>query len=175
MKKMLLGLVTCVTLLSIPASNFAQAPTLGTAANFVLFTTTGAVGNTGISRLTGNVGSNTGSSTGFGNVNGTMHNNNGATDQARLDLTSAYNQIQATPNTLTHAPLIGNGETLFAGVYAMSGLSTLSGALTLDAQGNANAVFIFKIDAAFSTTAESKIMLINGAQACNVFWKIEGV
>jgi hypothetical protein len=92
-----------------------------------------------------------------------------------LDLGTAYNQINATPHTFTHAPLLGNGDTLIAGVYSISGLTVLSDTLTLDARGNADAVFIFKIDAAFSTEAESKIVLINGAQACNIFWKTEGV
>jgi len=60
---------------SIPFLFLAQAPNLGTAANFVLFSTDGEVTNSGISHLTGNVGTNNGSSTGFGNVNGVMHDN----------------------------------------------------------------------------------------------------
>jgi hypothetical protein len=167
--------VAAATLLSIPTINFAQGPNLGTAANFVLFTTVGAVGNTGISHLTGNVGSNSGSTTGFGNVNGVMHNNNGATSQAAQDLLFAYNEINGTPHTFSHAPLLGNGDTLIAGVYAINGLTTLAGNLILDARGNSNAVFIFKIGAAFSTQAESKVKLINGAMACNVYWKVEGM
>ena len=167
--------VAAATLLSIPKINFAQAPNLGTAANFVLFTTTGAVGNTGISQLTGDVGTNSGSTTGFGNVNGRMQNNNGATASAANDLLIAYNQLNATPSTFSRAPLLGNGDTLIAGVYAISGQTTLSGNLILDAKGNPNAVFIFQISAAFSTSAESKVKLINGATACNVFWKIEGM
>ena len=62
-----------LTLAMMPLVNFGQAPTLGTSANFVLFTSVGAVTNTGISHLTGNVGTNSGSSTGFGNVDGEMH------------------------------------------------------------------------------------------------------
>ena len=77
MKKHLLYALLAGALFSIPALNFAQVPNLGTAADFVLFTTTGAVSNTGISQLTGNVGTNDGSSTGFGHVNGGMHDNDG--------------------------------------------------------------------------------------------------
>lgn len=175
MKRKILHFVTAVTLLSIPIINYAQSPNLGTAANFVLFTSIGAVGNTGISQLTGNVGSNAGSSTGFGNVNGVMHNNNGATAQAAADLLIAYNQLNSAVPTFFRAPLLGNGDTLIPGVYSISGLTSLSGNLTLNAQGDANAVFIIKIGAAFSSTAESKVKLINGALACNVFWKIEGM
>ena len=47
--------------------------------------------------------------------------------------------------------------------------------LILDAKGNSNAVFIFKIGGAFSTNALSQVILINGAKACNVFWTVEGL
>lgn len=174
MKKMLLNIVTAVTLLSFPNVNFAQAPDLGTAANFVLFTSVGAVGNTGTSHLTGNVGTNSGSSTGFGNVNGVMHNNNSATATAATDLLSAYNQLNSAVSTFSHAPLLGNGDTLNAGVYAISGDATLNDSLTLNAQEDANAVFIFQVQGTLSSGANAKIILINGAQACNVFWKVEG-
>nr|ALG05197.1 ice-binding protein [bacterium] len=175
MKKLLLPIVTIVTLLFCSIVNFAQAPDLGTAANFVLFTSTGAVSNTGTSQLTGHVGTNSGSSTGFGNVNGVMHDNDGATTQCSADLLLAYNQLNNAIPTSFPSPLLGNGDTLTAGVYKITGVTTLSGDLILNAQGNANAVFIFQIQAAFSTTTASKVKLINGAQACNVFWKVEGL
>lgn len=175
MKKKLLFLITVTALLSFPFVNFAQAPNLGTAANFVLFTTVGAVGNTGTSQLTGNVGTNSGSSTGFGNVNGVMHDNDLASGQAATDLMAAYAQLNSAIPTFFHAPLLGNGETLTAGVYEVSGVTTLSSELILDAQNNANAVFIFQIQAAFSTNPASRVKLINGAKACNVFWKVEGL
>lgn len=154
---------------------FGQAPTLGTAANFVLFTSVGAVTNTGITQLTGNVGSNIGSSTGFGNVDGVMHNGNGVTAQCGADLLIAYNQLNsATPNYFL-VPLLGNGQILTAGTYSIMGVTTLNLDLILDAQGDPNAVFIFQIEAAFATNANSEIKLTNGAKACNVFWKIEGL
>lgn len=156
--------------------NYAQAPTLGTASEFVLFSSDGAVGNSGISQLTGNVGTNNGAITGFGNVNGVMHNADGASAQCKDDLLIAYNQLNSTiPNFFLASPL-GNGDILIAGVYSIPGAATtLNLDLTLDAQGDANAVFIFQIDGTLSTNADSKIKLINGAQACNVFWKVEGL
>ena len=153
----------------------AQAPNLGTAANFVLFSTNGAVSNSGISQLTGNVGTNNGSSTAFGNVNGVMHDGDGASAQCSADLLIAYNQLNSTTPTFFPAPLLGNGATLIAGVYSISSATTLNLDLTLNAQGNSNAVFIFQIQGPFSTNANSKIKLINGALACNVFWKVEGL
>ena len=175
MKAKLLHALAAVILLTVPALNFAQAPTLGTAANFVLFTTNGAVSNTGISQLTGNIGTNNGSSTAFGNVNGVMHDGDGASAQCAADLLIAYKQLNSTIPAFYPAPLLGNGETLVAGVYSISGEASLNLDLTLDAKDDPNAVFIFQIQGAFSTNAASEIRLINGAMACNVFWKIEGL
>ncbi len=154
---------------------FAQAPDLGTAASFVLFSSNGAVGNTGLSHLTGNVGTNNGAVTGFGNVNGMMHNSDGVTASAAGDLLIAYNKLNATAATFSHAPLLGNGDTLIAGVYAIAGNSTLNLNLYLDAKGDSNSVFIIKIAGTFSTATASAINLINGAMACKVFWKVEGL
>ena len=176
MKKNLLYTLTAVILLLMPATNFAQAPNLGTAANFVLFSTNGAVTNTGISQLTGNVGTNNGSATAFGNVNGVMHDNDGASAQCAADLLTAYNHLNTvTPTFYPPSSLLGNGDTLIAGVYSIPSAATLNLNLILNAKGNANAVFIFQIQGSFSTSANSKIKLINSAQACNVFWKVEGL
>ncbi|MBA2611621.1 MAG: DUF3494 domain-containing protein [Bacteroidetes bacterium] len=173
MKKLLL-VVSIFTLLS-PALTVAQAPNLGTAANFVLFSSNGAVSNTGISQITGNVGTNNGSSTAFGNVNGVMHDNDGASAQCAADLLIAYNQLNATVPGFFPAALLGNGQMLNAGVYSIGSNATLNLDLILNGQNNPNAVFIFKIQGAFSANASSKVKLINGALACNVFWKVEGL
>jgi hypothetical protein len=110
MKKQLLHIVTSVTLLSFPNAIFAQAPNLGTAADFVLFSTNGSLSNSGISQLTGHVGSNNGLSTNFGNVNGVMNDNNGASALCASDLLIAYNQLNSTVPTNFPAPLLGNGQ-----------------------------------------------------------------
>jgi len=158
-----------------PNTNFGQAPKLGTAANFVLFSSDGAVSNTGISQITGNVGTNSGSSTSFGNVNGNMHNNDSVSKQCAKDLQTAYNKLDSTSPTAHPSATLGGGDTLVAGVYSISSAATLGGSLYLDAKGDANAVFIFQIGGAFSAAAVSKIKLINSAVACNVFWKTEGL
>jgi hypothetical protein len=175
MKNKLYNALIATALLLLPTVNFAQAPTLGTAANFVLFSTNGEVSNSGLSQLTGNVGSNNGSSIHFGNVNGVMHDADGASAQCAADVLIAYNQLNGAVPTFFPAPLLGNGDTLIAGVYLISAASTLNLNLTLDAKGNSNAVFIFKIQGSFSTGADAKVKLINGAKACNVFWKVEGL
>ena len=77
MKTLLFKAVAAVVLFAAPMLAIAQAPPLGTAANFVLFTSVGAVTNSGIpylTRLTGNVGTNSAPTiTGFGNIDGQMH------------------------------------------------------------------------------------------------------
>ena len=175
MKTNLLSTLTAVLLLLIPNAIFGQSINLGTAANFALFSTNGAVSNTGISQVTGNVGTNNGSSTGFGNVNGVMHDNDGSSAQCAADLLLAYNNLNSAIPTFFPANLLGNGATLVPGIYSITGAATLNLGLTLDANNNPNAEFIFKIQGSFSTSAESKIHLIRGAKACNVYWKVEGL
>lgn len=168
-------LQAATVLLLISTTTFGQAPNLGTAANFVLFSTNGAITNSGISHITGNVGTNNGSSTAFGNVNGGMHDGDGVSAQCAADVLIAYNQINVTVPTFFPSTLLGNGQTLIPGVYSIGSNATLNLDLILNAQGDPNAVFIFKIEGALSVNALSKIKLINAAQACNVYWKVEGL
>lgn len=175
MKKNILFAITSLGFMALQTLCLAQAPTLGSAANFVLFSTNGDVSNSGLSQLTGNVGTNNGSSTAFGNVNGQMHDNDGVSALCAADLLIAYNQMNATVPTAFPAPQLGNGQILQEGVYSIAGTAVLNLDLSLDALGDSNAVFIFQIQGAFSSTAGSRIILLNGAKACNVFWKVEGL
>ena len=173
MKKQL-QLIIVITLLSSPNKNFAQAPVLGTAVNFVLFSSVGAVGNTGISQVTGNVGTNSGAITGFGVVNGVMHITDAATAQCVIDLQTLWYYLDTLTPTLTIGPVLGNGDTLVAGVDTIAAAGSLNGILCLDAKGDPNAIFIIKAGGAFTTAATATVNLINGASACNVFWVAEG-
>lgn len=97
-----------------------------------------------------------------------------STAQAVIDLQAAYDQLNAIAVTdATHAAVFGNGETLTPGVYSVAAAASMAGTLTLDGQNNPNAVFIFKIGAAFNTSAGTTVLLTNGASACNVFWVVE--
>jgi hypothetical protein len=127
--------------------------------------------------LTGNVGTNTsgGTSTGFGNVNGNMEDNNLVSQLASADLLIAYNQLNALIPNFFPSALLGNGVTLNAGTYFINEEAVLNSNLILDGQGDPNALFVFQIQGAFSTNALSEITLINSARACNVFWKVEGL
>ena len=175
MRKLFLYCTLSVLLLASPDLSWAQVPDLGSAGRFVLFTTTGAVGNTGLSTLTGEIGTNVGAITGFSSTDdGDMHIADSVTLQASADLQSAYDYLNTVTPTSAHAPALGGGETLFAGVYSMAGAGSAASDLYLDAQGNSCAVFIFQIGGAFTTGASTTVHLVNGAQAGNVFWKVDG-
>lgn len=97
------------------------------------------------------------------------------TAQAASDLTAAYNAMMALTPTGTHA-LVYGAETVTPGVYTIAGAGSITTAitLTLDGQGNANSLFVFRMVGAFSTGATATVALINGAQSCNVFWIAQG-
>jgi hypothetical protein len=172
--KSVLITATTFTLLSFPAVNFGQAPNLGTAASFVLFSAVGAVSNTGISQLTGNIGTNSGAISSFGNVNGVMHSADAATAQATTDLQAAWYYLDVLAPTLVHGPVLGSGETLYAGVDTIAAAGSIVGTLTFDAQGDPTSVFVIKTGGALTTAAYATINLANGALACNIFWVVEG-
>ncbi len=98
-----------------------------------------------------------------------------STSQAAVDLQAAYNQLIAIPVTnTTHIPAFGSGETITPGVYFIPGAASVAGTLILDAQGNSNALFVFKTGGAMAAGAATIIVLANGAEARNVFWVSEG-
>jgi Ice-binding-like len=134
-----------------------------------------AITNTGPSYINGNLGLWSGSSiTGFppGTVNGTIDTNNAIAVRAQTDLTSAYNLAAAQPcgGVLTGQNL--GGQTLTAGVYCFASSAQLTGNLILNAQGDANAVFIFEIGGTLTTLSNSHVTIINGGTGNNVFWQV---
>jgi hypothetical protein len=175
MKNKLLYFATAIILFLIPSVNLAQAPTLGSTANFVLFSTNGPLSNTGTSTLTGDVGTNNGTCSSFVNVNGVVHTMDGATALCAADLLTLYNQINNTTATLIPVTTMGNSQVITAGSYSLSAATILNGTLTLDGQGNSNAVFIIQVSGAFTANTGAVVNLINNTKACNVFWKVEGL
>jgi LPXTG-motif cell wall-anchored protein len=152
----------------------AQAPVgLGTAASFAVLAGT-TVTNTGPSVISGDVGLSPGTAVvGFppGIVNnGTIHATDAAAAQAQADVTTAYNDAAGRSSTATVTADLG-GQTLVAGVYTGPTLG-LTGTVTLDAQGDPNAVFIFQAASTLITASSSVVALTNGADACNVFWQV---
>ena len=157
-------------------SDCSPAPSvdvLGVLSNYALFTNLGAVTNTGTSGINGKLGTESGASSGYESsiVIGSFETANAATAQAKIDLDNAYIALMALPNTVTdHTAAFGIGETINAGVYFVNSAGSLGGTLTLDAQNNPNAIFVFKFAGAIGVGAGSKIILANGARRCNVFW-----
>lgn len=182
MKNKLLNTLTAVILLLMPNINFGQVITLGTTADYALFTTVGLCKNTGITydlHITGNVGSNSGAVSGFGNVDGVMtFPSDPLSMQAEVDLLVANGQLDAaTPTNFPAGITLGSGpgQILFGGIHSMTApLITLDQNLILDAQNDPTKVFIFQLHGAFSSSSGAKVKLINGALACNVFWKTDG-
>jgi len=172
----------------VPSGVFAATTKVGllTTENFAVLAGSG-ISNTGATTITGDIGSSpTSTETGFGSVtiiDGTNHTsadpNDAVTVTAKTDLVTAYDDASGRPTTATIATELG-GSTLTDGVYdSASGTFGITGTLTLDAQGNSNAVFIFKTStgtpssgSTLVTAGSSKVVLINGAQACNVFWQV---
>ena len=96
---------------------------------------------------------------------------NPAAVQAKADLVTAYNDVAGqTPATPVAGSVLG-GLTLDPGVYS-GGALDLTGTLTLDAQGDPAAVFVFQAASTLITASASTVKLINGASACNVFWQV---
>ena len=153
----------------------ATAPSLGTAANFAVLAGS-TVTNTGPTALIGDLGVSPGTAiTGFppgSRDRGTIHAGDAVAAQAEVDLTTAYNVLagEAVDQDLTGQDL--GGHTLTPGVYHFSSSAQLTGTLTLDAQGDPNAVFVFQIGSTLTTASNSSVVLINGADACNVFWQV---
>jgi Ice-binding-like len=156
-----------------PSSGAAQAPVgLGTASSFAVLAGAG-ITNTGATTINGDVGTApTPAETGFGTVtlNGNDHAADAVTTQAKNDLTTAYNQaFGATPVNSVGTEL--GGSTLLPGVYNSPTLG-ITGTLTLNTQGDPNAVFIFQAASTLITATNSNIVVIGSTTACNVFWQV---
>jgi len=129
-----------------------------------------------LTTINGDLGVSPGTAvTGFppGVVNGAIHAADPIAAQAKLDLTAAYND--AAGRSCRPVTVAGNlgGRTLYPGLYKSTGsLEISSGDLTLDAQGDPNAVFIFQMASTLTTTSGRQVILSGGARANNVYWQV---
>jgi hypothetical protein len=169
--------VLCVACLALPAGAHAAAIDLATAKPFVVLGGN-SVTNTGPSVLDGDLGVYPGTAlVGFGFpavVNGDTHATDAVAAQAQADLTNAYNVAAGQPvppgNVLTGTDL--GSRTLTPGAYRYSSSAQLTGELTLDAQGDPSAEFVFEIGSTLTTASASSVRLVNGASPCNVYWQV---
>lgn len=176
-----LALAVAVTLLH---QNATATPTvnLGTASSFAILagagiTVAGAVNSTTIDGNIGSFGSST-AITGLGSVvlTGVNHAGDGVTQGAKSDLTTAFTTASGLPATsIAGGDNQLGGKTLVSGVYSFGAATTanLIGNLTLDAQGNANSIWVFIASSTLITASSSSVNLINGADGCKIFWVVD--
>lgn len=171
-----IGVASIASLVSLALAGSAQAANppvgLGKANSFSVLAGS-TVTNTGPTTMFGDLGLTPGSAvTGAPVVLGATHIADAVAVDAQNSLTAAYVDAAGRPSThLASADL--SGQSFTAGVYdASSTLLFSAGSVTLNAQGDPNAVFIFKVGSSITTGSATTVRLINGAQPCNVFWQV---
>lgn len=172
----ILSLLAFLTVFTIsPIASAATSPTLGAAATFVILSdtyTNTAPGTT----LTGDLGYTTGPAV-APTVNGTTHVADSTYNQAGIDQNAALSDLNSQPCTFDFAPgaidlatdaTHGPVGVYTPGVYCITGAASVGGGgtITLDGAGT----YIFRMDGALTTSANSIVQLANGATACDVWW-----
>jgi hypothetical protein len=147
---------------------------LGVAASFAALAG-GGVSDTASSSVFGNVGVSPGSEiTGF--LDGSIIGSREANTQAAVNAQAAFGLAYADALgrdagcAATLTPQLG-GQTLTPGLYKSALTLSNTGSLTLDAQGDADAVFIFQAGG-LNALQGSQVLLVGGARAANVFWQL---
>ncbi|PKQ19336.1 MAG: hypothetical protein CVT66_10725 [Actinobacteria bacterium HGW-Actinobacteria-6] len=157
----------------------AQAPVeLGTASSFAVLAGQ-TITNTGPTTINGDAGGDVGISPGSAfpgladvTLSGATHLGDAVALQAQNDLATAYDEAAGRTPFTTIANELG-GATLKPGVYvSQTGPFEITGTLTLDAEGDPDAVFIFKSASSLVTAAGSNVVLLNDARYCRVFWQV---
>ena len=151
---------------------------LGSAGTFAVMATA-SISSTGSVVVNGDVGLAPGTSQGIppAQVNGTIHVNDPIVAQAQADLLAAYNDAVSRSANAQTLPGNMGGLTFTPGLYVNSTSVLISGSgpgnnVTLDAQGDPNAVFIFKMGSTLTTATGSQVILAGGAKASHVFWQV---
>lgn len=153
------------------------ATILGSAQNFAVLANS-TVTSTGQTTINGDLGTSPGTSVTAGggaiNLIGTsaLHINDAVALQASNDEISAYNILAGLPITVNLASPELGGLTLTPGVYRLSSSAQLTGSLTLDAQNNLNALFVFQIPSTLTTAASSNVSVINGGANDGLYWQV---
>ena len=174
--KKLPALLFCSTLSLCLNAQISLGPTVDTFGVLAGSTVTSSgptvvLGNLGVSPGTAVTGFAAIAPGGPGVVTGLIYSAGPTAALAQTQLTAAYNAAAGIASTATVAGDLG-GLTFFPGVYTSSSTLGITGTVTLNALGNPNAQFIFQIGSALTTATSSTVLLINGAQASNVFWQV---
>jgi hypothetical protein len=186
-QKQAIYIIACIALLLIGDTSFGQKvktpqagplrPNLGTASTYAIFTGGGAINNTGLSVLTGDVGQDGAYEfNGFppGTYTGTLNRNNGASALAKSDLMTAQTTTAAVACGFVLGVGIVDGQSFDPAVYCSGGATTTTGNITFDAHGDASAIFLVKIGGALGVNSGTHILLANNAQASNIYWFVDG-
>jgi Ice-binding-like len=133
--------------------------------------------NTGPSVVTGNVGihpDDLSSITGFppGIITGTVNAANNAALLAQNSLITAITTLSSLACGTDKTGVDLGGLVLSPGVYCFDTSAAITGILTLDAQGDPNALFVFQIGSTLTVTPGSSVLMINGSGFCNVYWDV---
>jgi type VI secretion system secreted protein VgrG len=163
------GLAALIVLIW-PATALAATtdPLLGTSGNYAVIASS-TITDAGASWITGRMALSPGTSvTGFPPAtSGPRDIANGAALQARNDATTAYNNAAGETPFVTESADLGT-LTLVPGIYRYSSSAQLTGTLTLNGGG----IYIFQIGSTITTASSSRVLLINGAQPCDIFWQV---
>lgn len=166
-----------------PTALAAQAPVLlGTTQDFAVLASS-TITNTGPTTIGGDIsgaprgdvglfpGTSITGKTSITLLGGVYHQTDAVAQNAQNDLVTAYNDAAGrTPSTTIAAEL--GGQVLKPGVYNSASSFQITGTLTLDAENNPESVFIFQMGSTLNTASGSKVVLINGARFCRIFWQV---
>jgi len=177
----IMSAIGAAVLLCVAVPGFATS-VLGSAQSFAVLghetVTNGHSSPNPLTQVYGNLGVTPGTSvTGFypdGTVSGgSIHINDGVAQQALADATTAYTTLAGlSPTTSYLVPTDIGGLTLTPGVYSFASSAQLTGAVTLDFQGNPNANFVFQIGSTLTTASSSSVNVINGGSLDGVYWQV---
>ncbi|MBO0921448.1 DUF3494 domain-containing protein [Cellulomonas sp. zg-ZUI222] len=165
--------VAVVVALASNAQAAAVPVPLATAGSFAILAGSG-ITNTGPTTVAGEIGTfPTPAISGAGSITqtGATHAADEVAERAKRDLVTAYDDAAGQGPVLA-APVELGGLTLTSGVYSSGGELGITGTLTLDGEGDPNAVFVFQTPSTLITATDSAVELIGGAQACNVYWQV---
>jgi hypothetical protein len=158
-----------------PAQGLAQSSILGSELGSFSVLGASTVTNTGATTLGGNLGVSPGSAiTGAASITltGVIHQTNAFAGLAQSQLTTARNSLGSLGSGTTLGVNLA-GLTLSPGVYTVpAGVSNLTGTLTLNGQGNANAAWVFQMPSTLITSPGSVVRVVNTGAGAGVFWNV---